>query len=341
MKNKKIINNDQILRFEITDKCNLRCNMCWSGNWKHQDMSLEQVKSILKSFKKNFNGTKVVFTSREPLLYVNFIEVLEFSKKLDLDIELLTNGILIDESIANSIIEHKISSLCISLHGEPDVHDSIVRKQGATVETIQGLKQLSCKKNNLNSILPSVSIVTVVSKNLYQSLDYVSEIASELASELRIQHLMWFSDNIKKVHKSYIKEKYMIDDTIIDGFPSEPNITGDEVIDILKTAKKICIEKNVSLQIYPELTEEQIRFWYNSDIYLFDNAYCEHSMKSSRVRADGTIPTCQYIDIIHGSLQNSDWETITNNKERSKIFNDLSNNNLLPICSRCCHLLRE
>lgn len=30
---------DKILRFEITDRCNMRCDMCWSKEWKHNDLS--------------------------------------------------------------------------------------------------------------------------------------------------------------------------------------------------------------------------------------------------------------------------------------------------------------
>lgn len=34
----------KVLRFEITDKCNLNCEMCWSTNWKHEDMEINTIK---------------------------------------------------------------------------------------------------------------------------------------------------------------------------------------------------------------------------------------------------------------------------------------------------------
>ena len=33
----------RVLRFEITDKCNLNCEMCWSTNWKHEDMEMTTI----------------------------------------------------------------------------------------------------------------------------------------------------------------------------------------------------------------------------------------------------------------------------------------------------------
>ena len=35
----------KVLRFEITDKCNLNCEMCWSTNWKHEDMEINTIKN--------------------------------------------------------------------------------------------------------------------------------------------------------------------------------------------------------------------------------------------------------------------------------------------------------
>jgi hypothetical protein len=38
----------RILRFEITDKCNQRCNMCWSLDWTHKDMDWEYIEKMIK-----------------------------------------------------------------------------------------------------------------------------------------------------------------------------------------------------------------------------------------------------------------------------------------------------
>ena len=38
---------DKILRFEITDRCNMKCDMCWSKDWKHNDLSDKKVAKII------------------------------------------------------------------------------------------------------------------------------------------------------------------------------------------------------------------------------------------------------------------------------------------------------
>ena len=45
---------DKILRFEITDRCNMRCDMCWSKEWTHNDLSGKKVEKILYDFRKIF-----------------------------------------------------------------------------------------------------------------------------------------------------------------------------------------------------------------------------------------------------------------------------------------------
>ena len=42
---------DKILRFEITDRCNMRCDMCWSKEWTHNDLSGKKVEKIIYYFK--------------------------------------------------------------------------------------------------------------------------------------------------------------------------------------------------------------------------------------------------------------------------------------------------
>ena len=43
----------RVLRFEITDKCNLNCEMCWSTNWKHEDMEMTTIKKIIEDFSRH------------------------------------------------------------------------------------------------------------------------------------------------------------------------------------------------------------------------------------------------------------------------------------------------
>ena len=38
----------KVLRLEITDKCNLKCAMCWSTDWNHADLTFDELKTITK-----------------------------------------------------------------------------------------------------------------------------------------------------------------------------------------------------------------------------------------------------------------------------------------------------
>ena len=53
----------KVLRFEITDKCNLNCEMCWSTNWKHEDMEMNTIKKIIEDFSRHEKNGIVVLKS--------------------------------------------------------------------------------------------------------------------------------------------------------------------------------------------------------------------------------------------------------------------------------------
>lgn len=130
---------DKILRFEITDRCNMRCNMCWSKEWKHNDLSDKKVEKIIYDFKRN-GGKTIVLTSREPLLSKNFKLVIDICKKENLDLKILTNATLITDEIAKYIIESNIVSfIAISIHGIHEEHDNITGVHGSLKKTIEGI----------------------------------------------------------------------------------------------------------------------------------------------------------------------------------------------------------
>ena len=66
----------KILRFEITDKCNQKCDMCWSTDWEHKDLEWPFVEKMIIDYSNMYPKGIVVLTSREPLLSSNFEKVL-------------------------------------------------------------------------------------------------------------------------------------------------------------------------------------------------------------------------------------------------------------------------
>ena len=331
----------RVLRFEITDKCNLNCEMCWSTNWKHEDMEMTTIKKIIEDFSRHEKNGIVVLTSREPLLSKNFESTLDLCTKLGLDIKILTNGTLLNDHFCNIITSYNVSFVGISLHGNREKHDSIVNVKGAFQKTIDGIKKLNFYKQKNNKENLEIRITSVISKDLINSVDEIVNIASMLNVDIRLQHIMWHSEETKTKNKFILKQEFNYDDNIIDGFPSKCPIDVNEIKEIIRTFKYKAKEKNVDLQIYPNLTDVELCEWYadKSDINIQNQKkFCDHCSTSIRLRANGKVSLCQYIDKEIGDLKVSNLdEVIYNNIEYKNICNKLENGELYPICYRCCH----
>lgn len=329
---------NKILRLEITDKCNQKCKMCWSNNWKHNDMDWESIKNMIQNYSITFPKGTIVLTSREPLLSKWFDKVLDLSKKMNIELKLLTNGTLLNDYYCKLIVNSSINFISVSIHGSEKQHDSIVGVSGSYSKVISGLKLLNEYKNKFDRNDIETRITTVITPNLIDNIEGIVILAKELKTSLRIQHLMWHSDNIKGIHKEIIQKKFDYYDTIIDDFLSESKITSSEVKKLVNNVNDFNKKYNIDIQFYPNLTIEEIDKWYSNESIQFDDAYCDHVSQSIRIRANGDVALCQYIDKCYGNIKENKIDDIITNEEYDKVAEELKNGKLFPICMHCCHL---
>ena len=187
--------------------------------------------------------------------------------------------------------------------------------------------------------MPEIRLTTVVSNEVINSIDFIINTAKENLTQLRIQHYMWHPESVKNKHKEYLKKFYGIDDYIIDGFPSKCNIDYKDVINMLEYTKLKCKEEKIDLQIYPKMTNNEIEKWYKNNCEkVFQNGYCQHVIDSIRLRANGEISLCQYIDLIIGNIENKTMKDIVSDKLLNDIGKNLKEGKIFPICNRCCHI---
>ena len=331
---------NKVLRLEITDRCNLRCDMCWSTDWHHNDMSYEELEKIILDYKVHEPDGVVVLTSREPLLSPHFSKVLQLCTKLDLDIKILTNGTLLNDKLCELIMNSNVSFLSVSIHGDEEFHDSITKVKGSYKNTIEKLKLFNLYKQKYSKNI-DLRITTIVRKELINNLDSIIKLSKELNACLRIQHMMWYSDLTKEQQIKIISEKYNYYDNIICGFPSKTNISYEDVNELLSNAIIKANNLDVELQIYPELNNDEIKMHYSNIIGEY-MGYCDHSSESIRVRANGDVSFCQYIDKCFGNLKNSSLDdVIYKNNEYHDMCNDFLYGDLLPGCYRCCHYVNS
>lgn len=126
----KSLTNISNVTFCITESCNLRCSYCTYGNrWhSHKHTTFETIKKALELIDQQFSEEIVIgFYGGEPLLSLPLIkQAVTFAKtkfpESKLYFNMTTNGTLINEDVANFLIENKFH-LLISLDGPKETHD--------------------------------------------------------------------------------------------------------------------------------------------------------------------------------------------------------------------------
>lgn len=118
--------------FELTYSCNFRCIHCYvSSDNKKKELGTQEVFSILDQL-KDAGAFHIGFTGGELFLRKDIFEILNHAKKCGFRISLLTNGYLIDKTVAK-----KIASLGTSLNR---VDISVLGARENTFESITGVR---------------------------------------------------------------------------------------------------------------------------------------------------------------------------------------------------------
>lgn len=327
----------KVLRFEITDKCNQRCKMCWSNDWKHEELDWEIVEKMINDFHKSFPDGSIVLTSREPLLANNFKKVVALCNKLNINLGLLTNGTLFTNDICKIIMNSTIYFISISIHGSKEFHNNLVCSKVSYDKILAGIDKINYYKKKFKRDDLNIRITSVMNRDLIDSIDNVLNLVKKYNLKFRLQHFMWHSSEEKNNNIKYIKGKYnYLDETILD-FDNNSGLLLEDVCKIIEKTEKICLNNKIDYQIYPNLDKEGLEKWY-LDKGDYNNKYCDHIKKSIRVRANGDVVLCQYINKVFGNVKVDNIKNIINTKIYKNMINDISECGI-PICNHCCHFM--
>ena len=154
--------------FQITDKCNLQCQMCEaprSGKHGHFDFdSFTRLVDTSSGFARS-----IALTGGEPLLHPRIFDIIAYSKSKGFDVYLPSNGVLISNIIARKLKTSGIKTVNVSIEGPREVHDEL-RGEGNFARALQGLRNL--REENIECTIAA----TVMSVN-FMYMSYIMELA--------------------------------------------------------------------------------------------------------------------------------------------------------------------
>jgi len=149
---------------ETTGTCNQKCDYCYN-EWREdggasvertaKDKLLPRVKKLLDTFTIDH----VTVTGGEPFARTDLFEVLEMLRDHSVGVQIISNGGLITEELAQKLAPHKVRYVQVTLNGpNAELHEAHVGR-GHFEKTLTGVRAL--KKHGV----PVVGCIVITKKN--------------------------------------------------------------------------------------------------------------------------------------------------------------------------------
>ena len=128
--------------WNITNRCNLKCDHCYQSAGKGQDgeLDLGEKLRIIDQLGENYMPM-IAFAGGEPTITDDLIPVLKRCSEWNIHTSLATNGTLLTPELAGRLAQTGLSYVEVSLDSvSPEKHDSFRGIPGAWKRTVEGMK---------------------------------------------------------------------------------------------------------------------------------------------------------------------------------------------------------
>lgn len=143
-----IVKYPTLAEIALTYGCQNRCSFCYASSPHreddHQLMTTDEVKRVMERIFHQAHVPSLSFTGGEATLRKDLPQLISYGRELGFRVNLITNGLrLADRKFAESLISAGLDSAQVSLEaGGAEIHDQIVGRPGAFVETTAGIRNI-------------------------------------------------------------------------------------------------------------------------------------------------------------------------------------------------------
>lgn len=307
------------IQFSPTEKCNLNCIHCYRQDYKDsllvEDMDInilncETVNIAMKEVKEAW-----IVSGGEPLLYKDFFNVVDcLVKKGVSEIYSITNGTVITDNIAKSIVNSGITNLKISIDGATVETVDKIRGVGVFNNIIEGIKRINQYKELYKSNTPNLIFNFVVMRINYKELFKLVLLAKKLGvNSIEAHKCQQLNTNIKNLDMKELGQEFEVE---------------------LSKAQKIAGEEGIKLKSYNEVGEEMAQ----------NGEKCIEPWEFFYVAQNGDVyPCCHLWGNPFGNVWSQSFEEIWNGEKMKEIRNEIKNKGYAKLCleSACPKMAKE
>jgi len=171
------------VKIKLLWQCNLSCIFC-ERRRSHTIMSKRQVVDILDFLLKQ-GLKKVHFSGGEVFLHPEITDILRYSRRIGLQVNLTTNGTLVTKDMARRLTETGVHSISVSLDScYPEIHDRLRGAKGAFKKTVKTLHHLIKYRDKQKKKKIILRVNTVLCRDNVEHLEGIHELLVQMHPEI-------------------------------------------------------------------------------------------------------------------------------------------------------------
>ncbi|NQU19300.1 radical SAM protein [bacterium] len=172
----------------LSHKCTYNCQMCGVVKiLKNHELPTEVVKKAFNEIAGWKSDCVITLTGGEPFLRKDIFELIKYAAQRKLVVEVVSNGSLINEGLADKIIASGLNNIAVSLDGAKASTHDYIREKGSFNKAIKALDNLAKAKKQRKKG-PQISVWTTIMKENVNELFDIISIVENLSVECLVYH---------------------------------------------------------------------------------------------------------------------------------------------------------
>ncbi len=314
-----------MVMFEPTQRCNLRCKMCYQDREAlayRGELSSEQ---ITRFFDQNPFFRRITFIGGEIFLRSDMIEIIRHLNRTR-DMVVCTNATLLGEKEIEALRRcRRVYTICISIDGSKAIHESIRRVEGSYDRTVQAAKALA-------QSFPITVNAVIQDENLRVLPDLVDICAQLNVKKLKLElERLFHEDGICQAVDNTALE---YDDLPISSKGRERGYSLEDLKNTLRECRSRGRKAGIYLAFDPPFLMDDIEACYFGLIRSRKRFICQ-SFRRATIAPNGELINCLTVRKSFGNILEEPFNEVWNSETANRFRKQLFENNLTPLCENC------
>jgi len=338
------------ITFQLLERCNLRCNMCyeWGVNGSYlnkKELAVLDLATVLKTVDECLpNQPKFELFGGEPMLYPGIWQVIERIVGGGAEVSFPTNGTYL-EKYAQQLVDSQPTQVWVSLDGPQTIND-LQRGKGVFAKALAGIEKVIQLRDEKSVSYPKLGITYVVTPDNYQYIEsfFLNSIDLSMLSCVSIELQSYATAQQVADYEQVLKTQFNVDGSpCAQGYVRDAKdfarIDVEHLVRQLQNVARACEERGLQFYSQPGTLEvENIQHYLSAKWHRMvdKKSRCGVPWMSAEISAQGEVSTCHsFYDLPIGNIYQQSLTEIWSGEALQKIQRHLRQQ-LFPICTACC-----